>query len=121
MNKYILALLFVLVGCEGGAQPGYLPIPPSKDCTAIVTWETPIERTDGTELKIEDISKFTLYVNRRNDVDDTTLILTMDITDPNLITWQFENLVPGPNYFYMTVTDKEGNTSTYSNIKGKIC
>lgn len=123
MRKLLLAPLLVLVGCGGGADTSaFAPIPPSKkDCKAILTWERPIERTDGTEFAIDDIEKFTIYVNKIEDVNDRTLILVMDITDASIVTWEFSELTTGPNYFYMTVTDTEGRTSTYSNIKGKNC
>ena len=122
MNKYILLVLVILAGCDGGAPVSSLAErPPQATCSAIVTWEPPAERTDGSELTKEELQKFTIYINRRDDVDENNLISIIDITDTDIVTWEVSDLTPGKKYFYMTVTDTDGRTSTFSNILSKLC
>jgi hypothetical protein len=43
----------------------------------------------------------------------------MDV-DPSLLMWEFDNLDPGPWYFRMTVTDKDGLESRMSNEENNL-
>lgn len=113
MKWLFLTLLVILAGCDSGSKS-------PKTCSATVVWEPPTETTDGHELRLEDIEKFTIYISSRFSVDPEDLISVNNITDPNTIVWEMR-VDKGRNYFYMTVTDKGGVVSTYSNIILKQC
>jgi hypothetical protein len=118
----LLLVVPIFSSCGGGASTeslGFLPEPAT--CSAVVTWEPPTETTDGTEISVEDISKFTIYINRRDDVTEETLVGIIDVMDTKQITYRIDNISKGRKFFYMTATDHEGNESTFSNILSKLC
>jgi len=118
-NKYLGAAFLILVGCGGGNSPN--PPDPTIGCDALVIWEIPVERTDGSELLIEDISKYSIFINKEPSVEETTLERVVDITDNALTQWNIPKLTEGEHWFYMTVTDDENRQSTFSNIIAKTC
>ena len=119
MHKYLLALILVLAGCGEGAST--FSQPPQATCSATITWEPPTERTDGTPLTTAELKQYTIYVNRRDSVDTSTLVTIYEVSDTNIVTWQLDGLSKGQKYFYMTATDTEGRESTFSNIMSKLC
>ena len=121
-NKYLAAIFLILYGCGGGGSSPPKPPDPVIECDAIVIWGTPTERTDGTELLLEDIAKFTIYVNSEPSVEEISLERVVDIENmPATTQWEIPELSQGEHWFYMTVTDDEDRQSTFSNIKSKIC
>lgn len=115
---YFLPLLF-LIGCDFGGSSGQKKEP----CSAYVTWEAPIARADGSVLSIDEIEKFTIYVNRTapRTEQDETLELIIDITNANQRDISIPDVGRGQRYFYMTITDTDGNTSALSNVIAKYC
>lgn len=120
--KYLVAIFLILVGCTQGGEGTY-PNPPDPviECDALVTWEIPVERTDGSELLIEDIAKYSIFINKEPNVEKITLERVVDITDNALTQWKIPELSEGEHWFYMTVTDDENRQSTFSNIIAKTC
>jgi hypothetical protein len=94
---------------------------PGGTCEALVSWEAPTQRTDGSDFTKEDISNFTLFINSEQSIDTITLERVIVIEDGYLVQWKVEYLTPGDHWFYMTVTDTEGNQSTFSNELVKNC
>lgn len=121
MKWFPLVLVIILVGCGGSDGGTTNNKPPQATCSATVIWEPPTERTDGSPITTEEMQKFTLYINRRNDVTEETLAAVIDITDVNTRDYTVQELSRGQKYFYMTVTDTEGRVSTFSNILNKLC
>lgn len=124
MKWFPLVLAIILVGC-GGSDGGTKSLannkPPQATCSATVIWEPPTERTDGTPITTDEMEKFTIYVNKQNNVTDNTIVAVIDITDVNTTDFTIQELSRGQKYFYMTVTDTEGRVSTFSNILNKLC
>ena len=117
MNKWWLIPLLVLAGCSQGGQDTV----PTSNCKALLLWESPMDTVDGSPFNVEQVEKFTIYVSKKADWEQENVTLIMDVSDKYLISWEMNNLPPGENYFYMSVTTNEGDISGYSNIKGKIC
>lgn len=117
---WVLVLL-ILMGC--GKNGGDDPLPPIPEvlCDMTVIWEIPVERTNGSELLREDILKYTIFVNEKPGVDESTLELEIDITDQNLTQWRIDDVTEGEHWFYMTVTDRDNLESTFSNELQKDC
>ena len=109
------ALCLILVGC-GDSEA----IPPA-DCSAILTWDPPLERTDGEVIDVDDLQKFTIYVSKKPSTDYDDIELSVDLDDVYLITWEVRNITRGKHWFYMTATDKDNNTSAFSNLLNKVC
>lgn len=118
--RFILALLAVSLVAGCGKSGGGNPSPPSVSCSATIVWEPPTERTSGQPLTLEELEKYTVYVSLRDSVEDQYIQQVIDV-DINLITLEVRDLGPGPHWFYMTVTDLDGITSTQSNSLGIIC
>jgi len=95
------------------------PAPPIPTfCSAILEWGPPVSRMDGSPISIEELSKYTIYVNEEEGRNESTLVLVIDITDPSLVSWEIRNIDLQTHWFYMTVTDKSwpwNLTSPYSN------
>ena len=109
----------ILAGCGGN---GDKPKPPDPQiCDALVTWESPKERTNGEEFTPNQISKYTLFISSEPDVETSSLEMEIDILDGFLTQWRVDDLSEGPHWFYMTVTDLEDRESTFSNLKTKTC
>ena len=121
MKWYPLILAIILVGCGGSEGGTTYNKPPQATCSATIMWEPPTERTDGSPITTDEMEKFTIYVNRIEDVTDNTLVAVVDVTDVNTKDFTIQELSRGQKYFYMTVTDTEGRTSTFSNILNKLC
>lgn len=120
MNKNLWVLAIVLTGCLPDTEVKELP-PTAATCSATITWEPPATRVNDNPLKTEELEKYTVYINRRDTVEDSSLLLVVDITDINLITFVISEVPKGVKYFYMTTTDTEGRVSTYSNIEKQVC
>jgi hypothetical protein len=113
---YLLPLLLI-AACDSGGNKK------PKPCSAYVTWEAPVFRADGSTISIDEIQKFTLYVNRTapRTLEDETLVMIIDITDPVVRDYAISDVGQGQRYFYLTVTDTDGNTSAISNVLAKYC
>jgi hypothetical protein len=113
---YLLPLIF-LTAC-GSENKG-----DEESCSAYITWEAPVFRGDGTRITIDELEKFTIYVNTTipRTEEDETLLLILDVTDTSERGYTIPNLGRGQRYFYMTVTDKDGNASGISNVLSKNC
>lgn len=120
--RIILALLTVVLiaGCGKTGGGGDKPLPPPAVCNAILTWEAPTERTDGTPLTVKELKNYTIYVSDRNSVEDQYIQQVIDV-NPNMITYAVKDLGPGQHWFYMTVTTLDNFTSTQSNSLGIDC
>lgn len=117
MKIWILLLSLFLVGCDSGGKNPSIP-----KCSATVFWETPNTRYDGTELTLEELKKFTIYINRSSDPYNTnTLAYIIDITNVQLTSWDITDIKSGMYSFYMTVTDKEERISPISNVIRQFC
>lgn len=119
-----LVLLSLLAG-GGCVESGSPPQPPvSVFCSAFLEWEPPKFRMDGSPITIEELSKYTIYVNEEEGKNEATLVLVIDINDPSLVSWEIRNLDVQLHWFYMTVTDNSrptNFTSPYSNELRKDC
>jgi len=76
---------------------------------------------DSTPLTLNELQKFTLYVNDAEGMEEARITLVVDLTDVYLIQWEIRNLPAGQHWFYMTATDTENNVSGYSNEVSKFC
>jgi hypothetical protein len=119
--KYWILVLLILSGCGGRGKNPPKPPDPKITCDMVVSWEIPVERTDGSELLIEDIAKYTIFVNEEQGVQESTLELEIDIMNQFLTQWRINKLDKGDHWFYMTVTDSENRESTFSNEIPKTC
>lgn len=126
MRYGLITTLLLLGGCSGGSGgngPG-LPLDPNdptNTCIATLSWSPPTERMDDSPLALEELAKFTIYVNDAEGMEEARITLVIDLTDVYLIQWEIRNLPAGQHYFYMTVTDTEGLASGYSNEVSKFC
>lgn len=115
--KRLLPLL-VLLGCEsGGDSP---PEPPVAECSAFLQWVAPTERADGTPLPLSELSKFTVYVSESPEPEDMLIEMIIDISDPNVISWEVFDL-SHQHWFWVTATDTENRESGPSNVVAKDC
>jgi len=76
---------------------------------------------DNTPLTLDELQKFTLYVNDAEGMEEARITLVVDLTDVYLIQWEIRNLPAGLHWFYMTATDTENRVSGYSNELSKFC
>lgn len=111
--------LLLLAGCDlwGDKAP---PEPPVVDCSAFLQWVAPTERADGTPLLISELSKFTIYVSESSEPEDMLIEMVIDISDPNLISWEVFEL-SHKHWFWVTATDTDNLESGPSNVVDKDC
>lgn len=114
-----LATLLILAGCGGGS--GTTPEPPPSACSAMITWDYPISRLDGTYLPREEIRQLTIFVSDAPGGEGGRLELEEVITDTTLVAWEVHGLEAGAHWVYLKVTDTEGNESPTSNELSKEC
>lgn len=82
--------------------------------TATLSWEAPIENTDNTMLN--DLSGYVVYFGPASG----TLAYSVNVTNPNEITYIVENLRVNTRYmFAMTAINSNGVESNLSNIVTK--
>lgn len=117
--KKLLLVTLLLAGCGPGGSS--IELPPEATCSATLTWQAPNDRIDGTPITIEELDKFTIYINRRNSTDPSTVVLIVDLTDTTQQMAEITDIPKGQRYFYMTVTDLNGVESPFSNILSKLC
>ena len=113
-------------GCPGSGYDPELDIWPPRAptqnpfvCERTIGWELPGQRENRTDLNRSSIKTLTIYAAQVPISEVTQLAFTMDV-DPFLLMWEFDNLDPGPWYFRMTVTDKEGLESRMSNEENNL-
>lgn len=124
MNRFLIACIpLLLAGCDGGGEtpPGTPPAPPPKVCQMVVTWEAPTFYTNGEQMLVEHIAKFTLYVNTAEDMSDATLERIEVVDNNEEVSWVLEAVPEGEYWFYMTVTDTLDKTSIESNQLKGVC
>ena len=78
----------------------------------MLTWDAPTTKTDGT--KLDDLAGYNIYYGKSSG------IYSVRIDVGNVTTYKVNNLSRGTYYFAVTVYDKEGNESAFSNEKIKI-
>ena len=122
MKKLILILALVLAGCWDKSDNNNSGGTPIVQCSAVVRWEPPYYRNNGSEFKLSDIQKFTIYVSSGADYDTMYRVMEVELTDSSLIEYEIRNIpYAGQLFFYMTVTDKDDQRSNYSNVLDKQC
>lgn len=93
-----------------------VPVQASGQCTALLSWIAPTERTDGTPLT--DLDAYRVYwgTATRNYPNMLTL------GDENALTFNVTALTPGIRYFFaVTAIDTALRESAYSNEASKDC
>jgi hypothetical protein len=114
-----LVLLGLLVGCGGNGSPPQPPVPTF--CSAFLEWGPPEFRMDGSPITVAELAKYTIYVNEEGGRNQSTLVLVVEVQNPNTVSWEIRNLDLTSHWFYMTVTDTKDRTSPYSNELTKDC
>ena len=117
----LLPVIFglILLGC--GEQDGSKADTP-QTCNVLVTWEPQLTRFNGHPISLEELKKYTIYVNLTKDpTKENTLILVADVTDMMARSWVLEGVHKGTIWVYLTVTDTEGRISPYSNVLNLVC
>jgi hypothetical protein len=119
----VTAALSACSGGGGGEGPGFTGVNKGspQNCIATLTWEAPTERLNGTPLVLQELKNFTIYAAKTPDVHYDQRIFEIEINDVFLTTFEVKDLKNGSYWFYMTVTDLQENTSTYSNVQQKVC
>lgn len=74
-----------------------------------LSWVAPTERADGTPLT--ELAGYRIHYGRMSETYDYEI----DVSNPGLLTYVVENLVPGDWYFAVSAYDSEGLESDYSN------
>jgi hypothetical protein len=128
----LLALLCVAtVACGGGksssstsnsgsgsAPPTTTPPPPpppdSGTRAATLEWQAPDTTTDGSTLT--DLAGYRIYYG--TDVAEMTK--TINVTNPAVLSYVVEDLVPATYYFAVTAVNSKGHESDRSNAGRKI-
>lgn len=109
----------ILLGC--GEGDGSWANDPST-CNVLVEWEPPYTRIGGDPLSLEELEKYTIYVNlTRDPTKEATLVLVADVTNMEARSWILEGVHKGTIWIYLTVTDKDGRLSPYSNVLSLVC
>ena len=120
-------MLLLLAGCPGGNNSPPGDPDPSDTCTAILEWAPPTARMDESPLTLEELQKFTVYVNNAEGMEEARITLVIDLTDVYMIQWEIRNLPAGQHWFYMTATalgtvpGQPNPVSGYSNELSKFC
>jgi len=113
MKKWIVVLALLLFQ-DAGSQG-------SASCDIEVTWERPYTRLDGSILPLEEIEKYTIYVNLNKSTEEKSLVRIEDILDAELSSWILTDIHKGRVYIYMTATDIYGISSAYSDMLDIVC
>lgn len=74
-----------------------------------LSWVAPTERADGTPLT--ELAGYRVYYGRMSETYDYEI----EVSNPGLVTYVVENLVPGDWYFVVAAFDSEGLESEPSN------
>jgi hypothetical protein len=105
-----IAFLLSLSGCGGGSVSGSgsdVTVVDRGDGTALVSWFSPDQNTDGTPLT--NLAGYRIYYgNAPGDYDNTITI------DEGLSSYMIENLGESDWYFAMTAFNSVGIESDYS-------
>lgn len=110
MKTYVaIALLLIMVSC------GFSDSKVTGACTIALHWTPPTSRIDGTVFTVDEIGKYTIFMNSEEGAFGGTLEVVMDILGGYLISWELMGVPKGTHWFYMTVTDKGGLESDISN------
>ena len=82
--------------------------------TATLTWNAPVQYTDGTSLPMSDLSAFRIYhgtsagsLSSIAEVDNRTTAFTV------------QNLGAGTHYFVVTAISLQGTESAFSDVRSK--
>lgn len=89
--------------------------PPAPDVivnlnNAVLTWERPTARADGTVLEADEIDHYEIFMGRLDDTGDAA---ALDAGLSNV--WEFPDLAPGEWQFWMWTVDTNGTMSELSN------
>ena len=78
--------------------------------SAMLSWQIPTTRTDGSTLYENDIGGYRVY---QGDTEDD-VVMIVDLADRYTTSFEVKNLTSGIYYFRVTVYDVDGNESGYS-------
>lgn len=81
--------------------------------TATLFWRAPTARTNG--MPLTDLSGYKIHYGRMAGIYDYEIT----ISNPGIVAYVVENLMPGNWYFTMTAYDSQGLESTASNEIGR--
>ena len=115
-KSIILFIIIILTSCT---QESTTPI---NECSALIRWEPPYTRVDGSILNREEILKYTIYISSEYSTNTDYLLYEIDIENVEQITFEMKKLsINRKYYFYMTATDTNNLRSKDSNILEKNC
>jgi hypothetical protein len=83
--------------------------------TAVLSWEIPTTRTDGTVLPVNEINGYRVYMG----TSDNDLAMIVDLNDGYQTSYTVTDLPAGTYHFAVTTYDTDDNESNYSNIAVK--
>jgi hypothetical protein len=110
----------ITISVSDGARTATLPAfaidvtPASATGAATLSWDAPIEDTDGAPL--ESLAGYRVYYGTAQDA----LERRVQITDPHVLTHVVENLQPATWYFAVTAYTTAGVESRLSNVASKV-
>ena len=75
----------------------------------------PTQNTDGSALN--NLSAYRIY---HSSTDAGALLPSVELANPGLTAYQYDNLVPGTHYFAISALSRSGAESTLSNVIVKV-
>lgn len=77
-----------------------------------LNWTAPTENTDGTSVSSGELAGYRIvYGESASALDEY-----VDVTDPTVTAYSFQNLPSGTWYFALESVDSQGNYSTQTNV-----
>ncbi len=98
------------------SEPVSSTTPTSVTGTATLSWDIPVSRENGDLLTLSELDGYTVLV--RDTANNTEYFIEID--DPNITEWTFEELTAGLWEFSIATVDVQGVYSKYSVVVSKI-